>query len=750
MNFERFFKLSSYALIFGGLLALVVAGGVGVLVTLLFVTAAVTAWFFEGTKWQLSERTGLILIFAMLPLFYLDWKYKFSGGYGREQAAVATLARLILALAAIKLLQVKTDRDWFVLYIISFFQILLAAGFSISPLLAASFIVYLFIAVTTIIAFEIRKSARKISDQRSKLLDTTIDTDAQPDGARKKPRRKKRRSPESHVEVLHNANYRFPIIAVNLLILTLVLAVPLFFFLPRVGSAGLGAGARGLPASTGFSEIVTLGGIATIQQNSEIVMRVKIEGSTPNFRNFKWRGVALDEFDKRSWKKSRLSKTNQVIDPIEEKFFILGHESGNNRTVTQTIFLEPLDTPVVFGLPQMVGLRGDFDSIIRDNNDSITMGRLFTERMNYKVISDTYLPPEPRLRNDNGEYSFDKHMYMQLPANTDARFAQLTREVIEKAGAKNRFDAARAVEGYLKNNLGYTLDLKAGGEEPLADFLFNIREGHCEYFASAMAIMLRTQGIGTRIVNGFQAGQYNETADMYIVRQKDAHSWVEVYFPGENVWVPFDPTPAAGLNDGTAPAGIMGSFGSYIEALESMWVEYVVAYDNQEQRSMVKSIQQFSQGSFTRFSNWANTILDNTQKTWREISGREGYEKQVSTGVTILIAVIAGLTLLFLLINAVRYLWRSGWLTKLLERMRQKNDQKVITFYARMIAALQTKGFVRAPYQTPLEFAGGLSMPEAVRITEAYNSVRYGERPLTRDDENNIEQWLSDLEAKPK
>ncbi len=173
MNFESFFKLSSYTLLFGGLLALFVSGGVGILVAALFIATMILAWNLEDSKWQLSERVGLIVILATLPLFYLDYKYNLSGSYSREQAAVATLARLILALAAIKLLQVKTDRDWFVLYLISFFEVLLAAGFSISFFLAASFVIYLFFAVTTIIAFEIRKSSRSINEKRTKILKNT-------------------------------------------------------------------------------------------------------------------------------------------------------------------------------------------------------------------------------------------------------------------------------------------------------------------------------------------------------------------------------------------------------------------------------------------------------------------------------------------------------------------------------------------------------------------------------------------------
>jgi transglutaminase-like putative cysteine protease len=730
MNFESFFKLSSYALIFGGLLALVVSGGVGAFVALTFIAAAAVAWFLEGTRWQITERVGLILIFALLPLFYLNYKYMLGGSGSREQAAIAILARLILALAAIKLLQVKNDRDWFVLYIISFFEVLLAAGFSISPFLGATFVIYLFLAVTTIIAFEIRKSFRDVNEKRSRIL---------------KP------APSKPVQrsawILPKANFRFPLVALNLLFLTVALAVPLFFLLPRVGSAGLGAGSKGLATSTGFSERVTLGSIAQIQQSNEVVMRARIDGGqSPNFRNFKWRGVALDNFDKKNWRKSIGS--NVTFEKIEGNFFKLDTASGNNRTVLQTIYLEPLDTPVVFGLPRMVGIQGGFESLTRDHNDGLNAGRLEPERMSYRVISDTYLPPEAELRRDNGAYAENKRIYLQLPGQMDERFARLTQDVIEKAGAKNRYDAAKAVENYLQTNFGYTLDLKASGSDPLADFLFNVREGHCEYFASAMAIMLRTQGTATRIVNGFQAGTYNETAGVYVVRQKDAHSWVEVYFPQEDIWVPFDPTPAASGDGGQASAGIMGAFNNYVEALESFWVQYVVAYDNQGQLSMVRSLRQNVLAYQFQITAWLNSVQRELNRSWEEVRGQGGFNRQVSSILKIAAAVFLMIAAGIFLYRAIKYLWRRGWWEKFLARFKRGEENQVIEFYGRMLEVLKEKGLTRPPYQTPVEFAGSLSIPEAMQITEAYNSVRFGEKNLTREERSNIEKWLSRLEQK--
>src|SRR6185503_10909552 len=122
------------------------------------------------------------------------------------------------------------------------------------------------------------------------------------------------------------------------------------------------------------------------------------------------------------------------------------------------------------------------------------------------------------------------------------------------------------------------------------DFLFRVRAGHCEYFSTALAVMLRTRGIASRVVNGFLPGEYNEAAEAYTVRQSDAHSWVEVYFPETESWVTFDPTPPAGRTAQTR-TGLAGQLSKYSEALELVWFQYVVGYDKQEQHSLATSLR---------------------------------------------------------------------------------------------------------------------------------------------------------------
>ncbi len=143
MSFATYFKASSYAMIAVAMLALMLAGGLHLALGTLFAAVMVVAWNLEGTKWQLSERLGLAIVLLSIPLFLFDWKYQRTIGEAPGRLGVNALAHLIVFLSAIKLLQVKSDRDWVFLYLITFFELLLAAGLSFSPVFLGTLTLYL-------------------------------------------------------------------------------------------------------------------------------------------------------------------------------------------------------------------------------------------------------------------------------------------------------------------------------------------------------------------------------------------------------------------------------------------------------------------------------------------------------------------------------------------------------------------------------------------------------------------------------
>ena len=720
-NFEVFFKAISYGVAFCSLFSLYVSGGTGILIVSIFCLIAILAWFIEDSRWQISEKIAVVIIFLVIPLFYIDWKYQIIGTVGEGFVAAGSLVRLIVFLCAVKLLQKKSDRDWIFIYMISFFEVLLAAGLSISPLYLASIIIYLLFTLCAIITFEMRRTSREM---QVKAKTTTGQA---------------RKITESI------SLKKLSLTAVVLLILITVLAVPLFFAFPRVGGAGLGTNQSQASRITGFSESVRLGEIGTLLQNDQTVMRVRLE-KAENLYNPRWRGIALDYFDNRGWSKSR-SRSLQPFIKTERNVFIVDQTSRAAEMVVQTVYLEPIQTPVLFALSRPILVQGNFPLINKDAENSLNVNIFGAERLSYRIYSDTFIPNVEELIKDNGNYPENVVRYLQLPENLDTRISEVSTQITNKYA--NRYDKAKAVENYLQTQFGYTLELRAGGEQPLADFLFNVRESHCEYFATAMAVMLRTQGIATRIVNGFQTGEYNETADVFVVKQKDAHSWVEVYFPQEDVWVPFDPTPFAGQNGGAdSEAGFFGSFNKYLEALETFWIQYFVAFDNQEQRSLFRSVRSGFQDYQAQTSVWLNDFQEKLSDWWKEARGDRGFEQSaiaIGYGLAYLAAAVLGI---FLLVRLYRKIIKLAIWQKILIWLKQKNDKSIVEFYERMQRVLASKGFTRQPHQTPLEFAFDLKMPEAISITEKYNRVRFGEKNLSNDEAKEIENWLKKMEVK--
>jgi len=391
--------------------------------------------------------------------------------------------------------------------------------------------------------------------------------------------------------------------------------------------------------------------------------------------------------------------------------------------------MEPVDTPVVFGAPRIVAVQGKLPFVRVDSENSVQTRLHDQERMVYRIFSDTTEPSANVLRADRRQYLIESARYLELPPNLDPRISALADSVLQRVGAQNRYDAARAIESYLRENYGYTLELKAGGPDPLADFLFNVRAGHCEYFATAMAVMLRTQRIASRVVNGFLPGEYNEAAGAFTVRQSDAHSWVEVYFPQTNSWVTFDPTPPAGRAPHVS-TGLAAQLAKYSEALELMWFQYVVGYDKQEQRSLI--------------TNLRRQLFEVQRGSIARLNQARGALGSASTPILIGVGVVTSLLVAIFLARRIR---RLGWWRGLqVWNVRDESESSRVDFYERLLALMAKRGYTRESHQTPLEFAAQVGVSDAATITWAYNRVRFGRQELSTVERRKLEESLANLE----
>jgi len=710
MKFLTYFRAFSYTMIAVAMLALVLAGGLSTGLALVFLVVMIGSWLLENTRWQLAERYGLGIVLLSIPLFYLDWQYQKASGEPAERLGVTALAHLIVFLSAVKLVQVKKDRDWVFLYLISFFEILLAAGLSFSPVFLGTLTLYLLCGLSAVTAFEIQKARRSVVYTETRLL---VPPDSR---VFKKTGQRSWRNSEAA---------RLPLVAVALLALIFVLALPLFLIAPRAGAAALTRSGGGLSNFIGFSEFVTLGQIGTLKQDDGLVMRVRVEDGEPP-RDLRWRGVALDEFTGNGWKKSAQARQ---MDPINDRggLYQVSTAESLHRLTTQTFFLEPLETAVLFAAPRVVAIQGDLPFVRVDGEGSVQSRRHDFERIIYKAISDTNEPRAEDLRRDLRPYTAAYYRYLQLPDNLDRRIGPLATAMILNADASNRYDAAKAIESQLQHDYGYSLEMKAGGPDPLADFLFNVRVGHCEYFATAMVVLLRTHGIAARVVNGFLPGEYNEAAGAYTVRQSDAHSWVEVYFPETRSWVTFDPTPSAGRVE-PVRTGLVAQLQKYGEALELLWFQYVVGYDKQEQRSLATSLH--------------NQVFDYGRTVSSLLATIRSYlTRDLLTFVVAAIALaLVALSLLF-----GKRIWR--WVNaRGADSEAEGRTYSSVQFYERLMSLLEQRGMLRDRHLTPLEFAQTLNSNEALLITRAYNRVRFGGERLSANEKKEVERALFALE----
>lgn len=738
MQFETFFRLSSYAMIAAGLLALLVAGGIGAWLAAVLVVVLVAAWKSEGSRWRLSERAGLAAVLLSLPLFYFDWKLQAAGWGGGDaaRASVGALAHFIIFLSLVKLWQAKADRDWLFLYLVSFFEVLLAAGLSLSPSFVASLAVYVFCAVATVVCFEIRRAQRGAPAYDTRFLFNE---------RARLPRRMRGKvapAPKSRGEAR-----RLVAVAVCLLALIFTLALPVFFFSPRLGRGGSMARAEGgLAGVVGFSDAVTLGEYGRLQQSSRVMMRVRVEDPyAARNLHLRWRGVALDEFDGRTWRRSSGEKVYQGRNP--RNFFQFGTAESVEQLTKQTFFIEPVDTPVLFIAPRAVAVSGQLPFVGRDSEGGLSTREHPQERITYRAFSDTREPPLDSLRRDNGPYTREAAArYLQLPARLDPRIPELARGLVDGNGVDNRYDAARVFEQYFRQNFKYSLDTRGEGEDPLADFMFRARAGHCEYYSTSMVVMLRTVGIAARVVNGFQMGEYNDAADVFTVRQSDAHSWVEAYFPETDAWVTFDPTPGADRPFGANGAGPRGALAKYAEALEMFWIQYVADYDRQQQQQLAVSLRDrlgdYQRGGFRLFEQLSANV-----SAWWERTPALGAAAAAGPSVvraTPVVALAAALGL-GLVVFGRRRGFRLGGRLKVWRGARA--GRSPVKFYERMTRALEARGLRRAAEQTPLEFASTLDAPEAVLLTRAYNRVRFGAHHLTATEAARVEEWLRKIEG---
>ena len=733
MSFNRYFVTSSYALLAMSFMMLVATGQLGLLMILIFAGSLAAGWLIDigRISWSMPVEATKWLVLGYLPLALIVLQL-----LGLRQL-VPVIIYFILLAAAVRLLRLKTNRDWLWLYIVSFCQVLMAAGMMLSTTFLLLLIFYLFAGISTFVSYEIRRSQQifeaSFSAQNLNAKPPQVEFLRDGEGPRQEPTTPRWRS--------------LSYFSGGVLVLILALAVPIFLAMPRFARGFSRTGLLATETLSGFSDTVRLGEVAKVKLNPQVVMRVRVKFPAEAERTtLRWRGVTLDYYDGQAWRKeSGIGQT--PIRKFAESFRVDERLAPHGFT-HQRFFVEPLNINAVFAAPRPIFVTG-LAELRRDSGDGLWAEPHPYHKIDYDVYSDTSLPSDVELAADSLRgYPLEiRRKYLQLPLDHDLRINELAAEVTR--GASTPFDQARAIEQYLRANYGYTLNLRHVEEgDPVADFLFNTHAGHCEYFASAMVLLARSRRIPTRIVNGFQMGEYNGSADVYTVRQSDAHSWVEVYFPSYG-WIAFDPTPPAGLS--VYEDDLMAWLRHYGEAMEMFWLEQVVGFDTHKQLSMAISLQRWlgshQHTASLQWMEWASNLAQKIE-SWRlghrQFDGKaldfkpsSGLIGQSLAVLPLSLLVFTGSLLAVLMIRKQRLSWQRN--------LGGDSSNLAIAFYQEMLRRLERAGYRREPSQTPAEFAAQVGIPGVDEITVLYQRSRFGHERLSRDEILRIQRALGDL-----
>jgi len=323
---------------------------------------------------------------------------------------------------------------------------------------------------------------------------------------------------------------------------------------------------------SGFDEGVDLGDIGAIKDNPELVMRVTVTDSDGDVLPgpFYFRGVALDRFDGGSWS---VSESYRAPERASEPALDPGDPPRRGH-LRQEVLMEPVSLAPIFAIAAIDSVYSE-DLIYSDHRSGYRWDEE-VRRREFVVLSN------PNRAVNDGWSNFKDPQGLALPEDLDPRIHELAERVAGDVGAPRA--KADAIQRYLRQNHTYTLvPTPATSGQALSVFLFDSREGHCEYFATALAVMLRSQGVPARLVNGFYGGSFNPVGGFIAVRQADAHSWVEGWIPGEG-WVRFDATPSGEVAAGS------GMLAHLSDAVTAQWYGFVLDYDLQTQATGVRLV----------------------------------------------------------------------------------------------------------------------------------------------------------------
>lgn len=537
-----------------------------------------------------------------------------------------------------------------------------------------------------------------------------------------------------------------------------IISIGLFLFLPRMAGSSMSMyGAGGSSRETGFTREISLGDPGRLYASDRELLRIRVSGDVaPGQADF-WGYLRAQTFE--HYTQSRWDEPSRTILAQPPQL-----EPPKAGVIVQEISADPSLMPNLFAIYPAVALAVDaglpFD-LDRDLNWSLRTQPSSTRWVRYTARSLPG-PMNPRQRellaslgneySENSPLVADRIKENQNPASTvdcTPRVYELARQwcsdLLEarrlhpESRDKIDLDIADRISRNLKAKYSYSLDFSDAdrSRDGVEDFLFYMKHGHCEYFASAMTVMCRTLGVRARLATGFHIGPENLRNDVYIARGRDAHAWTEVYTPSSD-WVIVD---ATGIASRPIPqAGWQNKLKEFWLSCKTYWADSVVGYDYLSHRDFTQKVASFFMDLWSGLVDWASRIPEALSNLLLY-----GYIDKV------LIHLVIGLAAFTAVLEGILI---ARWI-RLARRAKEvaANLPCRLEFFDALQAMLQKNGASRSENQTyrqqALAASQKLDLPSSVllKLINLYYRVRWGGQTPSADELGQAQSAVGQLET---
>jgi len=684
---------------------------------------------------------------------------------GGIEARILAPSHLLAYLVWIVLFQHKENRHYWILLGLTVLQVAIASLLTNSSWLGFAVILYASWALWTMGVFTLQRSVQRIGASTSESNDRRV---PEPGGRAMQASIMQRDSTVQNSVHLDAGErligWHFTGGAAVMTVLSLALSGLFFLFIPRIWPNQYQwfndspiAGARPL---TGFTEDVRLGDMGQILENDELVMEITLLDADTK------QPIPTEDYDQQFGSADPLFRGQVMELYADSRWQRAFHDGGNGRgqiwppdvlegdNLQQHVRLQPIGSAILFAAGRLLTCKVSEgkEDLVRDPNSG-TFRRENEADVSRPFEYDAFTSRrDPLYKGINPDY---RRACMQWPSRLE-RLRELVQTIAPDDDKNTDLERAERLVSYLRDNqdFSYSLDLSVQDPEidPIEDFLFNRKRGHCEYYASTLALMLRAANIPSRVVSGFKGGQLNETTHQYEVRQLHAHLWVEAYVDSY-AWVPLDATPGARDEKvaqlQAAPTSV---FSKWRDSWERMWSQGVRLSRADQDKLLYEPIRNGAVGVWDAVRD-----LRGTSSRLRELLRALGTspERWISWrgGVAVFVLLLIG--------TALYSLFRR--LLGLLQRIRgatqaDTRQAPIVAFYERYRRAAARAGYERASAQTPREFAGTVTerlrslgaplvpAPIPQFITENYYRVRFGNEELAVEQLETLQRQLDELE----